>query len=91
MIIGKTLTGQEAIEQHPTTSLTGRQCVVITSMLGNSSAELHIGEIVDPADCVIDEPDDALFYVEYQKGDDFYLESVFEDTPIVLLSEVSNG
>lgn len=91
MITGKTLTGREAVELYPTTSLTGRQCVVITSLLGNGSADLQIGEIVDPADCVIEESDDAVLYVEYQKDDDFYLESIFEDTPFVLLDEVANG
>jgi hypothetical protein len=89
MITGKTLTGREAVELYPITSLIGRQCVVITSMLGDGSVDMQIGEIVDPAYCVIDEPDGAVLYVEWQKGEDFYLESVFEDTPIVLLSEVA--
>lgn len=89
MISGKTMTALEAIEQHPTTSLTGRHCVVVTSLLGDGSHELHLGEIVDPADCVIDEPDGALLYVEYPKDDDFLLASVFAGDSIVLLDEVA--
>lgn len=91
MITGQTLTGREAVELYPTTSLSGRHCVVATQVYGNGAVDLLIGEIVDPASCVIDEPDGAVLYVEYQKDDDYLLASVFEDTPIVLLSEASNG
>ena len=89
MITGQTLTGREAVESYATTSLIGRQCVVVAQVYGNGAVDLLIGEIVDPASCVIDEPDGAVLYVEYQKDDDYLLASVFEDTPIVLLSEVA--
>lgn len=89
MIIGKTLTGREAVAQNPTTDLAGRQCVVIAQLYGNGAVDMRLGEIVDPAHCVIDEPDGAVLYVECQQGDDYELVSVYEDTPIVLLSEVS--
>ncbi len=91
MITGKTLTGREAIELHTATGLVGRQAVVAAQVYGNGAVDLVIGEIVDPASCVIDEPDGAVLYVEYQKDDDYLLASVFEDTPLVLLNEVSNG
>lgn len=89
MITGTTMTAQEAVNKHPTTSLAGRQCVVVTSLLGDGTHELHLGEIVDPADCVIDEPDGALLYVEYQKDGDYLLASVYADDSIVLLDEVA--
>lgn len=88
MITGETITAAQAVEKFGIKALIGRQCVVVTSHAGLYAADLHIGEIVDPADCVIDEPDGALLYVEYHKNDDFYLASVYEDAPIVLLSEV---
>lgn len=89
MITGETLTAAEAVEKYGMKALLERRCVVITSMQGNGAADLSIGEIVDPDDCVIDEPDGALIYVEYQKHDDYYLASVFEDEPIVLLGELA--
>lgn len=88
MITGKTMTGNEAVTQLGYSKLTGMNCVVVGNVRGDGQVQMRFGVIVDPANCVIDEPDGALFYVEYEERDDFYLESVFEDTPIVLLCEV---
>lgn len=88
MIAGETLTASEAVKKYGIQALLGRQCVVVTSIIGNDVEDVRIGEIVDPGDCAIDELDGARLYVEYHKNDDFYLASVYEDAPIVLLSEV---
>lgn len=88
MITGKTITGIEAVNQVGNYGLIGMHCVVVTKVLGDGQVQLRFGGIVDPKSCVIDEPDGALFYVEYEENDDFYLESVFEDTQIVLLEVV---
>lgn len=85
MITGKTITGKEAVNQFGYDRLCGMHCVVVTKVLGDGQVQLRFGVIMDTDDCVIDEPDGALFYVEYEANDDFYLESVFEDTQIVLL------
>lgn len=83
------MTAKEAVENESVSALAGRQCVVVTSLLGDGSHELHIGEIVDPANCTIDEPDGALLYVEYVDGLDYQLASIYADDSIVLLSEVA--
>ncbi|HAT42388.1 MAG TPA: hypothetical protein DCS87_11820 [Rheinheimera sp.] len=88
MITGKTITGIEAVDQFGLYQMLSMHCVVVTKVLGDGQVQLRFGGIVDPSNCTIDEPDGALFYVEYEENDDFYLESVFEDTQIVLLEVV---
>lgn len=88
MITGKTITGIEAVNQVGNYGLIDMHCVVVTKVRGDGQVQLGFGKIVDPSSCTIDEPDGALFYVEYEDYDDFYLESVFEDTQIVLLEVV---
>ncbi len=88
MITGKTITGIEAVNQVGHSGLIGMHCVVVTNVRGDGQLQLRFGVIVAPKSCVIDEPDGALFYVEYEENDDFYLESVFADTQIVLLEVV---
>lgn len=89
MINGVTLTAQEAVEQHTLEGLIGRQCVAVASQLGNGAVDLVLGEIVDPDNCVIDEPEGALLHIEYQTADDWCLIGIQPDEPIVLLSEVA--
>jgi len=89
MISGTTLTGREAVEQHTAAGLIGRQCVAVARQLGNGAVDLVLGEIVDPDNCVIDEPDGALLHVEYQTADDWCLVGIQPDEPIVLLSVVA--
>lgn len=91
MISGTTLTAQEAVEQHTHQALIGRQCVAVARQFGNDAVDLVLGEIVDPNDCVIDEPDGALLHVEYQTADDWCLVGIQPDEPIVLLAEVADG
>lgn len=88
MITGKTITGKEAVDQFGLSGLCGMHSVVATKVRGDGQVQLRVGVIMDTDDCVIEEPDGALFYVEYEESDDFYLESVFADTQIVLLEVV---
>ena len=89
MITGETLTAAEAVNQYGLAALVNRQCVAVSTMYGNGSVEMVMGEIVDPTDCVIDEPDGSALYVQYWSVDDWYLTGVAPDEPIVLLGEVA--
>lgn len=87
MITGETLTAAEAVEKHTLAALIDRQCVVTTVVYGNGAVAMVLGEITDPSDCVIDEPDGSALYVQYWSVDDWYLCGVAPDEMIVLLSE----
>ncbi len=89
MITGETLTAAEAVEKYGFSALADRQCVVTTVVYGNGAVSMVLGEIVDPAYCVIDEPDDSALYVQYWSVDDWYLCGVAPDEQIVLLSEAA--
>lgn len=85
MITGETITGREAVEKYGLPALVDRQCVVTTVVYGNGAVSMMLGEIVDPQDCVIDEPDGSALYVQYWSVDDWYLCGVAPDEQIVLL------
>jgi len=85
MIMGSTMTAQEAVNLHTVAALVGRQCVVVGQVLGNGEAKLIFGEIVDPEDCIIDEPQGELLCVEYHENDDWHLELLQPEAPLVLL------
>lgn len=89
MINGKTLTSQEAINEFGLKALIGRKCVAISALYGNGSAQMVFGEIANADDCVIDEPDDSVFFVEYWSIDDWYVTGIAADEQIVLLDEVA--
>ena len=91
MITGETITADEAVKKYGLKALVERQCVAMRTIYGNGDVDMIIGEIVDPNDCVIDEPDGSALYVQYWSVDDWYLTSVAPDEQIVLLSEVANG
>lgn len=90
MITGETITAAEAVEKYTLAALVDRQCVVTTVVYGNGAVAMMLGEIVDPQDCVIDEPDGSALYVQYWSVDDWYLCGVAACEQIVLL-EVANG
>lgn len=90
MISGLPITGRQAIEQFTMEQLRGCQCVATSCVLGNGAVDLVYGVIVDPADCVIDEPDDSLFFVEYHAVDDWYVTGIAADEQIVLLNMVAD-
>lgn len=85
MITGETITADEAVKKYGLKALLERQCVAMRTIYGNGDVDMVIGEIVDPQDCVIDEPDGSALYVQYWSVDDWYLTSVAPHEPIVLL------
>jgi hypothetical protein len=88
MITGETLTAAVAVKKYGMDKLVDRQCVVATVIYGNGAVSMTLGEIVDPSDCVIDEPDGSALYVQYWSVDDWYLTGVAPDEQIVLLEVV---
>ena len=90
MISGLTLTARAAIEQFTMAQLHGAKCVAISAKFGDGSVDMVFGEIVDAADCVIDEPDDSVFFVEYHSVDDWYVTGIAADEQIVLLNMVAD-
>jgi hypothetical protein len=90
MISGLALTARAAVEQFTMEQLHGAKCVAISAKFGDGSVDLVFGEIVDAADCVIDEPDDSLFFVEYHAVDDWYVTGIAADEQIVLLNMVAD-
>lgn len=90
MISGLPITGRQAVEQFGMAQLHGCQCVATSCVLGDGSVSLVFGVIVDPADCVIDEPDDSLFFVEYYAVDDWYVTGIAADEQIVLMNMVAD-
>lgn len=79
IIKGEVMTAEQAIGQFGLLCLFGCQCVVTDARRG-----LVFGTIADPVDCVIDEPDGALLYVEFEADDDWHLAHVYPETQIVL-------
>lgn len=90
MISGLPITGRQAIEQFTMEQLSGCQCVAVSAKLGDGSVDMVFGVIVDAADCVIDEPDDSVFFVEYYAVDDWYVTGIAADEQIVLLNMVAD-
>lgn len=87
MIAGNTITGLEAINEIGLESLIGRQCVAISAIYADRSPQMILGEIVSADACVIDEPDDSVFFVEYWSVDDWYVTGIAPNEQIILLSE----
>jgi len=87
MINGTAITGSEAINEIGLQALIGRQCVAISAIYADGSSQMVLGKIVRAEDCVIDEPDDSVFYVEYWSLDDWYVTGVAPDEQVMLLSE----
>lgn len=89
MISGLPITARAAIEQFGMEKLHGAKCVAVSAKLGDGSVDMVFGEIVDAADCVIDEPDDSVFFVEYHAVDDWYVTGIAADEQVVLLNMVA--
>lgn len=90
MVSGLPITGRQAIEQFTMAQLHGCQCVAVSALYGDGSLSMVLGVIIDPADAVIDEPDDSVFFVEYYAVDDWYVTGIAADEQIVLLNMVAD-
>ncbi|MDZ7869718.1 MAG: hypothetical protein U5L02_11080 [Rheinheimera sp.] len=89
MISGLPITGRQAIEQFGMEKLHGAKCVAVSVLYGDGSMQMVFGEIVDPVDCAIDEPDDSVLFVEYYAVDDWYVTAIAADEQVVLLNMVA--